>query len=534
MKKYLIGTIQASLKGITDLSFSPRGTKIASSSDDGQVKVFEISTGRLLRNFSSVDQQAYSLSWSPDGASLAVGYKKNQVIVWDLRTGQPWKKLKLKGGKKGPVFSLDFSVDNKLLAAGGKCNKVTIWDFGSSRSRSKRRGLKVIHRLNHADMPLNAVWTVKFSPQKNLLATGTGKNTGCLVRLWTPSNNYKNAVTFKHYHFFKALTSNMFPSVKDLVFSPNGGYLISVGGDKMKGSFIKIWSVRSHQLLREFGEKVAEFTNIDFSADNSIFVTGSYDGLLTFWDITGAPLYSHLFSNRITKVLFSPDKAILAVGFNDGRIELYDAEQLLINRGKGRELLEKKIRAQRVKMNRRLENERKTHVQKLEAFFEKVNKSEFPLAQIAERMKTTVFKIERGITALINKGKIQGEFHKNPADQTQIFSLKDKPTNPISFASGSSSSQLQDESSKVTTCFYCGMPIPENSCICSGCGNNLLICIICEKPINFEVKAGVCPFCEVKGHLSEMQNYVREKGECPLCKAFIKLEELLLVSNKGK
>ncbi|MBD3190673.1 MAG: hypothetical protein GF308_08510 [Candidatus Heimdallarchaeota archaeon] len=534
MKSYLIGTIQASLKEITDLSFSPRGTKIATASNDGQVKVFEISTGRLLRNFSSPEQQAYSLSWSPDGAVLAVGYQKNRIIIWDLRTGQQWKRLKLQGGKKGAVFSLNFSNDNKLLAAGGKCNKVTIWDFASSGSRSKRRGLKVIRQLNHADTPLNAVWVVKFSTQNNYLATGTGKNTGCLVRLWIPSDNYRKAIKLKHYHFFKTLRTNMFPSVKDLAFNSNEEYLVSVGGDKMRGSFIKIWSIRSHQLVKEFGEKVAEFTSIDFSADNSIFVTGSYDGLLTFWDITGAPLYSHLFSNRITKVLFSPDKVILALGFNDGRLELYDAEQLLINRGRGRKLLEKKIRAQRTKMNQRLEEEHKTHIQRLEAFFEQVNKSDFPLAQIAERMKTTVFKIERGITELINKGKLQGEFHKNPTDQTPIFSIKNSPASKKDSMPSSDIPKQQEEPSNDTTCFYCGMPIPNDSYICSGCGNNLLICIICEKSINFEVEAGACPFCEVKGHLIEMQNFIRETGKCPLCKAFITPEELLLVSNIAK
>src|SRR5262249_25523053 len=66
--------------------FSPDGRRIASSDQDGWVKVWDAQTGRELLKFRAHQEgHARSVAFSPDGRRLATASWDGTVKVWDAR-----------------------------------------------------------------------------------------------------------------------------------------------------------------------------------------------------------------------------------------------------------------------------------------------------------------------------------------------------------------------------------------------------------------------------------------------------------------
>src|SRR5262249_30057148 len=107
--------------------FSPDSRRLASASEDGTVKVWELETGEEMLNLQHADR-VYSVAFNSDGRRLASGGWDQMVRIWDANTGQELHTL---SGHAGYVWSVAFSPDGKRLAsASGYAGKgeIKIWD----------------------------------------------------------------------------------------------------------------------------------------------------------------------------------------------------------------------------------------------------------------------------------------------------------------------------------------------------------------------------------------------------------------------
>ena len=56
---------------------------------------------------------------------MASGGEDGSVFLWDLASGRKIKQMK---SHKGTIYSLDFSTDGSVLASGAADNTVKVWD----------------------------------------------------------------------------------------------------------------------------------------------------------------------------------------------------------------------------------------------------------------------------------------------------------------------------------------------------------------------------------------------------------------------
>ena len=69
---------------VYSVSFSPDGQTLASGSDDGTVRLWDVNTGNLLHTLTEHRGSVYSVSFSPDGQTLASGSFDRTVLLWKL------------------------------------------------------------------------------------------------------------------------------------------------------------------------------------------------------------------------------------------------------------------------------------------------------------------------------------------------------------------------------------------------------------------------------------------------------------------
>jgi hypothetical protein len=73
---------------VYDLRFSPDGTLLASAGADRTVRLWEGSTGRLVRTLIDADDLLYSVVFSPDSQRVAASGGDGLTRVWEARTGR--------------------------------------------------------------------------------------------------------------------------------------------------------------------------------------------------------------------------------------------------------------------------------------------------------------------------------------------------------------------------------------------------------------------------------------------------------------
>ena len=80
----------AILIGVAGALWSPDGETIASDSFDGFVKIWDATTGQVIRDLYPKDHKIsiFAVFWSPDGERIATYAQDGVGSIWDVETGE--------------------------------------------------------------------------------------------------------------------------------------------------------------------------------------------------------------------------------------------------------------------------------------------------------------------------------------------------------------------------------------------------------------------------------------------------------------
>jgi WD40 repeat protein len=157
------------------VAFSPDGKTLAAGLESGEVRLWDVGTGRELARLSGHGGRVRWIGFHPDGRSLAVAglWPDHVVIVWDLATRTRRYRL---SGHAGEVLSGAWRGDGRLLiTAGSTDGRIRLWDLGSEQPRS--RVLPVL--------PPGMTWLhgIALSPEGRHLAVTNPNGTVYVLRL---------------------------------------------------------------------------------------------------------------------------------------------------------------------------------------------------------------------------------------------------------------------------------------------------------------------------------------------------------------
>ncbi|GAB1540530.1 hypothetical protein NUACC21_31990 [Scytonema sp. NUACC21] len=288
------------------VAISPDGQAIASGSHDNTVKLWQMSTGKLVRTlgrwFSGHCNIVNAVAFSPDGRFLVSGSSDETIKLWDISTG---KEVRTFSGHASWVNSVAFSPSplnpsykqgfGRMLASGGADGTIRLWLASTPLEVRVFRG--------HTD----SVWSIAFSPDGQLLVSGSAD---CSIKLWQVSTG-REIFTFTRHSFF----------VNAVAFSPDGQLIASGCAD----STIKLWHINTSKEITTFIGHSNSVWSVTFSPNGQLLASASWDNTIKIWQVsTGteiATLSGH--TSYVRSVAFSPDGRTIVSGSDDDTIKLW-------------------------------------------------------------------------------------------------------------------------------------------------------------------------------------------------------------------
>ncbi|KAG9392507.1 WD domain G-beta repeat [Carpediemonas membranifera] len=280
-----IKTFVGHLKAVLSCSFSPDGRLLASGSIDNTARLWEISTGRCIRVMEGHSSSVWGVAFSPDGSIIASCSGDRTVRLWRASTGESLRTLE---GHAKQVLSLAFSPNN-VLASGSEDFTVRLWD--------------TITGGCLAVIPDQLVFSVAFSPDGGMLASGSFDSEGQAVKLWTVGDLHAVAQT-------RTIQSKRV--MHCVAFSPDGCTL-ATGSDDCT---VRLWDAATGVCTHTLRGHADGVLAVAFSPDGNYLVSCSADFTVRRWDLTSVDLADMFMPAPpplpVLAALVSPDGRTLA------------------------------------------------------------------------------------------------------------------------------------------------------------------------------------------------------------------------------
>jgi RNA polymerase sigma factor (sigma-70 family) len=290
--------------GMNSLIPTPDGKTLISNEATGTVSVWELATGKLLRQFPGTLHGQRYIALSPDGKLVAVGYSK-AIILWDLASGKEVRQLAHRD-----ATGVAFSPDGKILAAAGKADDIHLWDLSTGEKIAKLRW----ERGNHFGSVL-----ITYTPDGKTVIAGQWHDSK--IGLW-------DVATGKKRQEIDAKAG----AVRSIALSPDGS-MLATGSQQ---GVVPLWDLKTGQLIRKLQAEdgQASLLSVAFSPDGKTVAAVESDSVksdgkgragLHFWDLaTGKELSRLKGGSGLDNIAYSRDGKTLILSAL-GAIRLLDA-----------------------------------------------------------------------------------------------------------------------------------------------------------------------------------------------------------------
>ncbi|MEO6811271.1 MAG: tetratricopeptide repeat protein, partial [Isosphaeraceae bacterium] len=282
---------------VQGVAITPDGLRALSWGFDRTVRLWEVATGRELRQFRH-DGPILAATFLPDGRRFASGGYDSTIRLWDVETGQELRRIHC----PGYVQSVAVSPDGRFLLSGPYSDTGDSEDCGVLRLWDVETGAEVRQFLGHT----STVKSIAFAPDGLRAVSASFDKT---VRLWDVATGRELRRLEAHQDWVCALA-----------LLSDGRRAVS--GDKA-GSLI-LWDFETGRVIRRLDGHWNWVRCIAVLPDGRRAVSGDMDGRMILWDLdTGQELHGWKGLAPHVGIALLPDGRHVLTGDADARVRLW-------------------------------------------------------------------------------------------------------------------------------------------------------------------------------------------------------------------
>jgi WD40 repeat protein len=317
--------VQGGLGGVAGnamLFFTPDGKRLGlvvarTDQENGNnvfsIRLWDSATGKKLRDIGGQPEMISTLSFTGDGKTLAMVANNQTVKVHDVQNGK--EKYVLPAPANTGVARAHFSPDGRTLAVSAQDGSIHLYDAAKGTPTHELKGPNTLSAI------FGNGGIIDFSTDSKTVAVASGS----MVRLMDVASG-------KELHPVRAGHE---AEVGALAVSPDGKLIVTAGGDNS----VRLWDAASGKQVRQIDGPAADNNQLAaigfvmsgappaFSRDGRLLAIGWGDGNIDVWDMQTGKRAQQLKGHQLppTSLAFAPNGKALASAGMDGRVLWWDA-----------------------------------------------------------------------------------------------------------------------------------------------------------------------------------------------------------------
>ncbi|MCA1392046.1 caspase family protein [Bradyrhizobium sp. IC3123] len=268
----LLRQARANVGAIQEAAASPDERVIAVAGGGGKISLLDSSTLRSIWTTNVHNASAWSVAFSADGKQILSGSRDGSAKLLDRASGTVIKSYSEKGS---PVASVAFLHDGHSFLTGNADGTLKLWDIDAQ---------KIIQTYER-----HASWIYKIAVSNDQRWILSGGRDSRMI-LWDRAGRQLKEFSW---------SGNAFAAV---AFSLDGRHVISGGSDRK----VRLWDIESGAIVKTFSGHTHWVWSVASSPDGRRIISGSNDGTVKVWDAESGRLVVTLLSSGKTWAAFTP------------------------------------------------------------------------------------------------------------------------------------------------------------------------------------------------------------------------------------
>jgi WD40 repeat protein len=330
------------LETIGGVAVSPNSARMAGVQWGRQLKMWDVPSGQLVREFKWRSQYINSIAFSPDDTSL-LSSDLFGAILWDAAKGNLERVFDENGKLDGfdTIQAVAYSPDGKaiLMASGQRVKLFDIQSGGLILTLENSSQVQSVAFSDDGKFAVSAsrdgaikMWDLQSRKLSRVLNSGAGPGFGSVSATPSPDGSKVLAASYfkvlmwdvKSGAVVKEFSEEFASSLNSTAvkFSPNGNRVLFA---TWNNTMVLADTMTTNKIL-EFTGHEAPINSVAFTGNGARVLSGSSDATLKLWDTATGKLLRTFegHGGPVLSVAFSHDGLRALSGSSDGTVKIWD------------------------------------------------------------------------------------------------------------------------------------------------------------------------------------------------------------------